>query len=286
MNKRALWIGLVAVAVIGLIILISKTSNKPEPVPTPSPSPSVQYEIIGKSVEGRNIESYTYGAGDEHLVFIGGIHGGYEWNSVVLAYNAMDYLETNKESIPENLKITIIPSMNPDGVYKVLGKEGRISEKDAKPTEETIPGRFNAHNVDLNRNFDCKWQPESTWRGNKVSAGTSAFSEPEAQAIRDYMLKEHPSAVVFWHSQAGEVYTSECEDGISDETRNLMKTYAKASGYKESETFDYYAVTGDAEGWLARVGIPTITVELKTHENVEWDRNLAGMKSIINYYGK
>ena len=38
------------------------------------------YKVIGSSVQGRKIESYTYGGGAKHLVFVGGIHGGYEWN--------------------------------------------------------------------------------------------------------------------------------------------------------------------------------------------------------------
>ena len=29
----------------------------------------------------------------------------------------------------------------------------------------TGKGRFNANNVDLNRNFDCSWQATSSWRG-------------------------------------------------------------------------------------------------------------------------
>ena len=37
--------------------------------------------VIGKSVEGRDIEAYTYGTGFNHLLFVGGIHGGYSWNT-------------------------------------------------------------------------------------------------------------------------------------------------------------------------------------------------------------
>jgi hypothetical protein len=63
-----------------------------------------------------------------------------------------------------------------------------------------------------------------------------------------------------------------------------MNAYAGATGYKAVDTFDAYEVTGDAEGWLASIGIPAITVELKTHEAVEWDRNLAGIKAMFAYY--
>ena len=198
----------------------------------------------------------------------------------------MDYLEKNPAAIPKNLTIAVVPSANPDGVYKVIGKEGRFTEEDAKSLpEEKAPGRFNANKVDLNRNFDCKWKPEGVWKGNVVSAGAEPFSEPEARALRNFVLKNNPSAVIFWHSQSNAVYASECEAGILPETLNIMNAYSKASGYPAVKSFTSYEVTGDAEGWLASIGIPAITIELKTHDTVEWDRNLTGIKAIFNYYG-
>jgi len=241
------------------------------------------YTTLGLSVEGRDIESYTFGSGDTHLLFVGGIHGGYEWNSVLLAYNVMDYLTENPSSIPDNITVTIIPSANPDGVYKVVGKEGRFSALDV-PSEGTEAGRFNANGVDLNRNFDCKWQPESTWRGNMVSAGSGVFSEPEARAIQNFVDENDPRAVVFWHSQANAVYASECENGILPETIKIMNTYAEAAGYPSVDTFDAYEITGDSEGWLASIGIPAITVELSTHNSIEWNKNLQGVKALFEYY--
>ena len=62
--------------------------------------------------------------------------------------------------------------------------------------------------------------------------------------------------------------------------------YAKAGGYQAVKAFDAYPVTGDSEGWLASIGIPAITVELSTHESIEWDKNLAGVKAVLGYYGK
>lgn len=241
---------------------------------------------IGTSVEGRPIEAYTYGNGTTQLLFVGGVHGGYEWNSVLLAYAFMDYLDKNPSAVPSSLKVTVIPSANPDGVFKVIGKEGRFKASDAPDEGETISGRFNANGVDLNRNFDCKWQKESTWRSKAVSAGTKPFSEPEARAIRDFVLSTDPAAVVFWHSQANAVYASECEKGILPETLSVMNAYAKAAGYPAVDSFDAYQITGDAEGWLASIGIPAITVELKTHETIEWDKNLAGVKGLFGYYDK
>jgi murein tripeptide amidase MpaA len=241
--------------------------------------------VIGSSVLGREIEAYTYGSGATHLVFVGGIHGGYEWNSVLLAYRFMDYLEVYPDIVPEGVRVSVIPALNPDGVYAVTGVDGRFRVDDV-PDGVTFGGaeRFNARGVDLNRNFDCKWQPESSWRGAAVSAGASAFSEPEAVALRDFVHAEEPDAVIFWHSQANAVYASECEDGILPATLDIMSAYAHAAGYAAVESFDAYPITGDAEGWLASIGIPAITVELETHETVEWDRNLAGVEALFELY--
>lgn len=246
----------------------------------------VQREVIGKSVEGREIAAYTYGNGENHLVFVGGIHGGYEWNTVVLAYEVMDYLQAHPAIVPDNLTVTVVPAANPDGVYEVTGKEGRFTVADVPLQEEfSGVGRFNARNVDLNRNFDCKWQPEGMWQWNTVSGGVGPFSEPETLALRSLFLERRPDAVIFWHSKANVVYASECEDGIRQETLDIMNLYAEAAGYLAFEAFDEYEITGDAEGWLASLDIPAISVELETHETVEWERNLAGIEALFRYYG-
>jgi g-D-glutamyl-meso-diaminopimelate peptidase len=294
--SRARWVlaGVMALIVcgIGVYILFSRKNSKEEilvevieetvseEVLVPSP-----YEVIGTSVEGRMIEVFRFGTGDKHLFFVGGIHGGYEWNSVVLAYSAIDYFIANPQTIPEDITVHLIPSLNPDGVFAVVGKEGKFSTGDI-PSDSKAIGRFNARGVDLNRNFDCKWKSESMWRGKVVSAGTQAFSEPEAVALRDYVAKYIPSAVVFWHSQANAVYASECTEGVLPETLTLMDTYAKSAGYTSISSFDAYPVTGDAEGWLASIGIPAITVELATHEGVEWEKNRIGIEAVIKEFSK
>ncbi len=245
------------------------------------------YKTIGLSVEGRKIEAYTYGSGSTHIAFVGGMHGGYEWNTVLLAYKLIDYLNANPKTVPPYLTVTIVPDANPDGMFKVIGKEGRFAITDVpKDDALKVSGRFNAHKVDLNRNFDCKWQAESTWRDTPVSAGIYPFSEPESTAIRNFVFGNKFRSVIFWHSQSGSVYASDCENGILPETLSIMNIYAKASGYSAVKSFDAYPVTGDSEGWLAKIGIPAITVELKTHDSVEWEQNLAGAKALFAYYGK
>jgi hypothetical protein len=72
--------------------------------------------------------------------------------------------------------------------------------------------------------------------------------------------------------------------GVLPETLTLVDIYAKASGYSAIKSFDQYEVTGDAEGWLASLNIPAITVELKTHEALDWEQNMAGLQALFKHY--
>lgn len=242
--------------------------------------------VIGQSVNGVDIVAYHYGEGDTELLFVGGIHAGYSWNTVLVAYELMDYLASPRV-VPEGVRVTVIPSLNPDGQEKVLGTTGRFLAS-AVPTsaEATVAGRFNARNVDLNRNFDCDWQSTGVWQNTNVSGGTSAFSEPEAAALRDYVASHNPEAVVAYYAAAGGVFASSCHTGVLPQTETLTNLYANAAGYTAYKDFDFYEVTGDMVNWLAKEGIPAISVLLTTHNDVEWGKNKAGVDAMLDYYAK
>ncbi|MCX6758437.1 MAG: M14 family metallopeptidase [Candidatus Nealsonbacteria bacterium] len=299
MKFKHLIIAVFCIAALGAALLMFFASqrakevevSKPAPVPTaPSQTPAEtkvpgpERKVLGLSVENREIESFTFGNGPTRLVFVGGIHGGYEWNSVILAYDLMDYLNKYPEFLPKNLAVTVIPSANPDGDFKITGKEGRFTAADIPPGSN-VAGRLNAHSVDLNRNFDCGWKPEGVWQNATVSGGTVPFSEPESAAIKKFVLENKPAAVIFWHSQANAIYGSQCGGDMLPETLAIMKAYSGASGYPALTTFDQYEVSGDVTDWLASIGIPAFSVELKTHKTIEWEQNLAGIKALVKFYG-
>jgi hypothetical protein len=253
------------------------------------------YEVIGKSVEGRDIQAYRFGNGEKKLVYVGAIHGGYEWNSALLSYALIDYLKGISDRIPKDLSVIVIPVANPDGLASVVGTSGRFNITNAPKfdyadelsvDDPVVAGRFNANGVDLNRNFNCKWQAEAVWRDNPVSAGSSAFSEPEAAVLRDFLLGEKPEAVVFYHSASNGVYTSFCDGDALPGTVELLTTYSAASGYPRYDDYPYYEVTGDAADWLSTQGISAVSVELETHDVAEWEKNLAGVEAMFSLYSE
>ena len=270
-------------------------TETPPPSATPPPTATSMAlgveSVIGTSVEERPLPAYQFKNGPNQIVIIGGLHGGYEWNTIALAYETIDYFTANPDAVPDSVTLHIIPSANPDGQFLVTGENGRFSaERIAQiPLEETLPGRFNANKVDLNRNWDCEWHKSAYWRDQWVSGGAEPFSEPETQALRDFLLGQlgqlgqSPEVVLFLHSAADGVFASGCGEPFAPSLK-AAEIYGLAAGYPVYERFDAYIVTGDAGDWLAAQGIPAFAVELKNHESLDLEKNLAGMTAILDVY--
>ena len=295
--KKIITIVIVIAAIVAVYFIGKNASKDATPTPAPvtnntgTPATSTQpvvdlsKTVIGKSADGRDITANHYGTGSTEILFVGGIHGGYGWNTALLAYELSDYLDTNPTAVPDDVKVTIVPVLNPDGLYKTVGTTtGEFDRSDV--AADTVPGRFNGHNVDLNRNFDCDWKSNGVWQSKPVSGGSTAFSEPESQAIKNYVEASDPSAVVVWYSAAGGVFASNCHGGVLSETNVIMKVFADASGYPASNSFDFYATTGDMTNWLAKENIPAISVLLTNHTDTEYQKNLKGLQAIISHYSE
>jgi len=295
--KKLIWIIIIVIIVVGGYLAFRSPKTNVEVTPTPEPTASTTTTVvppvdktktvIGKSAGGRDIVAYHYGTGESEVLFVGGIHGGYEWNTALVAYQAMDYFKNNSSSIPTNVKVTVIPVLNPDGLNKVTTSEGPFLATDITASQDTqVAGRFNGNTVDLNRNFDCDWKADAVWQNKKVSGGTAAFSEPEAQAIKSYVEAHKLTAAVVWYSSAGGVFASNCHNGVLPETSAITRIYGDASKYPASQSFDFYEITGDMVNWLAKEDVPAISVLLTNHTDTEWTKNQAGIDALLKHYAK
>ncbi len=264
---------------------VKNTGEEQKPVET-APVDKTK-TVIGKSVGGEDIIAYHFGEGEKEIVLVGGAHGGYSWNASLVAFEMMEYFKKSTTTIPANVKVSVIPVLNPDGLKKAVGTAGEFTAKDVTSDSEVLKAsRFNGNNVDLNRNFDCDWQENAKWQAKTVSGGTEAFSEPETLAIKNYVEKNKPVAVIAWYSAAGGVFASNCHKGVSTETNDLVKKYAQASGYKAYQDFDFYETTGDMTNWLAKIEVPAISILLTNHTSTEFSKNKAGVEAVLKYYAK
>jgi len=223
--------------------------------------------VIGTSVGGADITAYHFGTGAKEILFVGGTHGSDAPSTADVAEQLITYLADNPATVPADISVTVIPNLNPDG-----------SEKSG------AAGRFNANNVDLNRNFDCEWSATGVWRDQEVSGGSQPFSEPESQALQQYVNTYNPTAAVVWFASEGKVYPSACAGTPSNASVELAATFANAAGYGVEAEFDAYAITGDMVNWMAKQNIPAISVLLTSRDNSEWTKNKAGIEAVLAKY--
>jgi g-D-glutamyl-meso-diaminopimelate peptidase len=223
--------------------------------------------VYGSSVENRPLLAYRFGSGPIARALIGGLHGGYEWNTTALLSKTLEHLAADPNLIPPDLTLYVIPLVNPDG---------------AAAGADRVEGRMNANGVDLNRNWDYEWQPAATHGSWPVSAGSRPFSEPETAALRDFILDREIEAAVFYHSAAAVVYSGAGED--ASETVALARLIAAATGYRYApEGVPGQITTGNAIDWLSGQGIAAVEVELSTHEALDWQQNLHGILAFLNW---
>jgi hypothetical protein len=222
---------------------------------------------IGTSQKGVPLTLYELGNGTKRVLLIGGQHGGPEANTVELAQALLDYFDSNPTEIPSNIVLDILPIANPDGL--------------------SAGSRQFASGVDPDRNWGgTDWRIDA-FDSNAVFrtglGGPEPFSEPETQALANWVLANQPNFIVNYHSAGGFMFGG--RDGLAGE---LSSIYADVSGYSwpqpgvngQRSPLPYQA-TGSMNVWMRETGIPAILVELTTPRTVEIERNLAAVKAVL-----
>ncbi len=211
--------------------------------------------------------AYRLGDGPNARALIGGLHGGYEWNTTTLMSKTLDYLVASPHLIPSDLTLYITPLANPDG---------------AAAGSDPVAGRMNGNGVDLNRNWDYRWQMTATHALRPVFAGRHPFSEPETAALRDFIQERDIQAVIFYHSAGAEVYSGAGAD--TSQTVALAQWLAAQTGYRYAlEGIPGEITTGNAIDWLTTQGITAVEIELATHDDMDWEPNRKGVLAFLKW---
>lgn len=232
---------------------------------------------LGRSVEGREINAYKFGHnGKVKILFMGGIHGN-EIGTVKLMYKLINYLHrNNKEYL--GLEIFVLPCLNPDGLAVALGRPDYFSGGRF--------GRFNANNVDLNRNFKTKnFSSENYWYfGNKnvaVYCGEKAFSEPESKLLADFIKSNDISILYSFHSRGREVMGN-----LNHLSKELVRDFVKKSGYRYVSDDEWRKMqqTGTIKEWCEDNNIAYIEVESSVRYGSDWKNQKDAIISAIRYH--
>ncbi|HEX7342691.1 MAG TPA: M14 family zinc carboxypeptidase, partial [bacterium] len=138
-----------------------------------------------RTVYGMKISDNPMLEEDEIVCFFIGCHHGNEDISAEVPMYFLNYMLSNYGTNPdvtyyvENREIWVIPLLNPDGYVN--------------------NSRYNAHTVDINRNYSFHWGQSAS------NYGPYPFSEPETQAVRDLNLAHHFTTSHSYHSYGEEI---------------------------------------------------------------------------------
>jgi len=242
------------------------------------PSPTSRGTEIGLSEEGRPIHCYRFGNGKEKVLFVAAIHGN-EVGTHMLALNLIAWLEKNENLFP-GLEIHIIPCLNPDGNSQAKEHPDFL--------QEGKTGRFNAHNVDLNRNFRThNFQPHAL-RGHgknyqeteEVYAGESPFSEAETRALETYMKQQKFKTYIAFHSAGHDVMPNN-----HPRAHTLAKLFSAATGFRFLKSDNEYDAqyTGTAKQYCDEQSIAYIEIEASTRWGSDWKNQFPGLHACLEH---
>jgi hypothetical protein len=198
--------------------------------------------VIGVNSAGQNIDVYVRdgcsGQAKIRTIVIGAsIHGSENAGQVV----AQELL-FNK-NLPPDVRVIVIPEINKAGV-----------------TGKSPAPRFNARGVNLNRNFDYRWNlatPSSIDNTGNYK-GTGPASEPETQAIQNFLTNlGRSNLVISYHDNINWVAPS---GPNASTTLPIARQYSLSAQIPLLPNNSGY---GFFEAWYAsKTGTPALLVEL------------------------
>ena len=152
---------------------------------------------LGLSAGGRPIIAERSGTvGGRRVLVIGVIHGDEDDGVAIVD-------DLRSKPVPEGVELWIVESMNPDGQANQV--------------------RSNDNGVDLNRNFPFRWGPIGV-PGDSQYAGTGPASEPETQAMINFMGQLRPDITIWYHQDLFVVNPSDGREG------RVRERYAQLTG--------------------------------------------------------
>lgn len=245
------------------------------PIPTASPVASLtpysgdwRFQI-GRSVQDRPIEVYRFGIGPHERLIVAGIHGGSEAVTIALADQLIKHLKENPKLVSPQVSLFILRSLNPDG-------EALYDKPQA---------RYNAHGVDLNRNFPVNWK--SAWGGQSCNpldvntAGAEPASEPETRAFMKFLTSRKIEMLIHYHSGGKGLLPG--GSPADPESVELARRIAAISPYPYPPPAAGCEYTGTLVDWAVSQGAAAVDLELSSKTEMDLTVNLQLLELLLNW---
>ncbi|MBV1854238.1 M14 family metallopeptidase [Catellatospora tritici] len=174
--------------------------------------------------------------------------------------------DSRVRAVVDSREIWIIPDLNPDGgEYDIATGSYRSWRKNRQPNSGS-----SSVGTDINRNFGYKWGccgGSSGTTSSETYRGPSAFSTPEAQVLRDFVLSRRIGGVqqvkanIDFHTYGelilwpfGYTTADTVNPGMTADEHNVFATIgqqmAATNGYTPEQGSDLYITDGDITDWL------------------------------------
>ena len=224
------------------------------------PAPFIKEVIYGYSSLGKEVKGYEIGNGPESVFLFGAIHGNEKGTRDLLERMVIE-IKLQPEMVSKDLRLIIIPVLNPDGFYDRTDK-------------------LNGNGVNLDLNFETgewkKYGPEGTY------AGLEPFSEPESRIVRDIVENNNVIQMISFHSRGSLVIPDDNQPSM-----DLAEWYALKTGYTYtgSDPFNFFGHTyfGTPTTWfVAKTGNAGVTVEITDHYSSDWERNKKALMELVS----
>lgn len=226
--------------------------------------------VIGKSRLGRNIYCIELGRGERCGVFAAAFHGLEYLTATVLLNFAQKFLKMTEYH--NKLRIYVIPMINPDGVEIVihgLNPKNAFHRDIINHTgiiDFTNVWQANASGVDINHNFNARWERIKSGPGPTKYGGEYPESEPETRAVTELLKKKEPELFIAFHSQGKEIYYD--FNGMESKSAKQNAEYAaKSCGYKASVPKGTASFGGAKDWYIQEYHKEAYTVELGVGKN-------------------
>ena len=210
----------------------------------------VSSEVIGKSVDNRDIYAVRLGRGDVKITISASTHAR-EWISTNLVMYQIDqysqaYFNNKKidgydvRDLLNKTSIYYVPMVNPDGV--TLVQKGASALSNSKQLLRMNNGsnnfkhwKSNANGVDLNRNYPLGWNSNLIADPGRPSSqnlkGYKPLSEPESIALSNFSLQHDFKTAIAYHSSGEVLYWEYGTGKLLSEMRQLAQLISDKTGY-------------------------------------------------------